>query len=41
VALPQASGPEDVQDEICRSAPVSVGHYLQNDSADRWALLRE
>ena len=41
MALPQASGPEDVQDGTCRSAPVSAGHYLQNDSADRWALLRE
>lgn len=36
-------GPEDdcVQDGTCRSAAVSVGHYMQNDSTDRWALLRE
>ena len=30
-----------VQDGTCRSAAISVGHYMQNDSTDRWALLRE
>ena len=30
-----------VQDGTCRSAAISVGHYMQNDSTDRWTLLRE